>query len=226
MARNNYSKRNNRISNSDLAIFANSILFAVNRDFIEFENYGINSEFISIFEELINEFQAMTEDKINRSLVGEAVEQREYLRKSVLNYMRSLSMRGKIVFGNQSAKYRSLSFGSLTLISDNNLLIAARQVHTSAENILPELEIEGVTQNYLDNFNEAINNYEIAINEVSNSKILRDNANETKVMKANELYNLVLKCCEYGKLIWKDVSDAKYNDYLIYPSRKSSKKNK
>ena len=211
-----FSNRKYNLSNSDLAIFANSLVFVMNRDLTEFENYGVTSDSISNLEDLINEFQAMPDDEIQRSEISEAVEARDSLRNSVLNTMRSLSVRGKAVFGEKSAKYRSLSPGSISQMTENDLLASARQVHTSAENNLSGLESEGVTQDYLDNFNSTIDDYENAINDVNNKKILRDDATELKVIKGNELYGFVVKYCDYGKLIWGGVSDSKYNDYVIY----------
>ena len=216
MSSADFSNRKYNLSNTDLAIFANSLVFVMNRDLTEFENYGVTSVSISNLEDLINEFQAMPDDEIQRSEISEAVEARDSLRNSILNTMRSLSVRGKVAFGEKSAKYRSLSPGSISKMTENDLLASARQVHTSAENNLSGLESEGVTQDYLDNFNSTIDDYENAINDVNNKKILRDDATELKVIKGNELYGFVVKYCDYGKLIWGGVSDSKYNDYVIY----------
>ena len=42
-----FSNRKYNLSNSDLAIFANSLVFVMNRDLTEFENYGVTSVSIS-----------------------------------------------------------------------------------------------------------------------------------------------------------------------------------
>ncbi len=216
MSENNFSQRNYRMSYADLAIFANSIVFAMNRDLDEFESYGVSSGTISNLEEVINEFQDLPDDEINRNDISNAVEVRDSLRNTILNIMRGISARAKAIYGESSAKYRSLSPGLISKLSDNNLLVAARQVYTVAENNLSALEAEGLTESYLEYFNSTINNYEDAINDVNNKKTIRDDATEIKIIKGNELYSLISKYCDYGKIIWGGVSDSKYNDYVIY----------
>jgi hypothetical protein len=47
----------------------------------------------------------------------------------------------------------------------------------------------------------------------------RDNATENRVLKGNELYDLLAnELCEAGKEYWRTLSEAKYNDYIIYDS--------
>ncbi len=216
MSSTDFSSRKYSLSDTDLAVFANTLVFVMSRDIDEFEVYGVSNDSISDLEDMINDFQEMPDDEINRTEISEAVEARENLRNSILNTMRGLSARAKAIFGDKSAKYRSLSPGAISQLSENNLLAAARQVHTSAENNLSALESEGVSEDYLNNFNATINDYEDAINNVNNKKIMRDDATELKIIKGNELYSYVVKYCNYGKIIWGGVSAAKYNDYVIY----------
>jgi len=44
----------------------------------------------------------------------------------------------------------------------------------------------------------------------------RDAATENRWTEANEVYTLMMDICNTGKFIWKDESEAYYNDYLVY----------
>jgi hypothetical protein len=46
----------------------------------------------------------------------------------------------------------------------------------------------------------------------------RDDATEERINLANALYNNLAKYCQIGKSIWDDISEAKYNDYVINPT--------
>jgi hypothetical protein len=216
MADKSILQRFYRISDGELALFGNTLATVMTRDLAELAEYSVTNLEIDDFKDLIDEFQALPVDEIFRNDLSYAVEQRDLKRNSILNIMRSLSVRGKAVFGDKSAKYRSLTPGNISKLTENNLLIAARQVHTSAVSCLSELAAEGVTAPYLATFSNLIDDFETAIDEVNSKKNLRDNASETKILKGNELYALVVKYCDYGKTIWNNVSPAKYNDYIIY----------
>ena len=217
MADNSGILRDYRFTDGDLALFANTLVIAMTRDLTELASYSITSTKIDALGDLCDEFQALPDDEILRTDLSYAVELRDLNKNSVLNTMRSISIRAKAVFGENTAKYRSMTPGSISQMTDANLLIAARQVHTAALNNVTALTPEGVTTVYLTSFSTAIDAYESSINSVADKKIIRDDAAETKVLKGNELYALIVKYCDYGKAIWDGVSPSKYNDYLIYP---------
>jgi len=188
------------------------------RDLVELASYSITNIVIENFEDLINDFQDLPNDEILRADLSYAVEQRDAKKNTVLNIMRSISFRAKAVFGENTSKYRAMTPGNISQMPESNLLIAANQVHFAATESLAELASEGVTAQYLADFKTAIEAYETAINNVNIKKVARDTGSETKILKGNELYALVVKYCDYGKLIWDGVSPAKYNDYIIYTS--------
>ena len=37
-----------------------------------------------------------------------------------------------------------------------------------------------------------------------------------RIKTANEIYGEISRVCDTGKGIWKEVNEAKYNDYIIY----------
>jgi hypothetical protein len=226
MPENTLITRKYAMSDGEIALLANRIALAMTRDLVEFEKYGINSVKILEFKELVDDFQALQSDNFYKLNVSLAVEQRFELRNSIINTMQSITVRAKSVFGSNSSKFRSMNPGNITAATNNDLLLSARQVYISALANQDELIIEGITEIYLTNFNIKIDEFENSIENVANMKIQRDEASEAKILKGNELYFYIVKYCDYGKTIWNNVSPAKYNDYIIYHSRKSGKKNK
>ncbi|MDT3738218.1 MAG: hypothetical protein RO257_01815 [Candidatus Kapabacteria bacterium] len=218
MATNPELKRNYHISDGELAVFANGLTTAITRDLTQQQVYGVTTTSLDDFNDLINEFQALPGDDVLRNNLSYSVELRETSRNSILNTMRSISLRAKAVFGANNATYRSLSPGNISQLPDSNLLIVAGQVHDAALLHVAELTAEGVTTVYLTNFKSDIESFELAIKSVLDHRLLRDDGIEAKILKGNELYALIVKYCDYGKLIWSNSSPAKYNDYVIYDS--------
>jgi hypothetical protein len=208
--------RNYHLTDGELALFANSLVLAMTRDLAELGTYSVTIMKIDDLSTLIDEFQAMPDDEILRTDLSFAAELRDMNKNAVLNPMRSIAVRAKAVFGENSAKYRSMNPGNLSQMTDSKLLIAARQVHLAADNNSVPLAVEGITAPYLSSFSAAIDAFEASITGVSNKKIVRDDSSEGKVLKGNVLYSLVVKYCDYGKTVWDGVSPAKYNDYIIY----------
>ena len=216
MADNSGILRNYHLSDGDLAIFTNTIGIAMRRDLVQFESYSVTNIKIDDFINIVDSFQAMPDDDILRGDLSFAVEQKDLCRNTVLSTIRSIAVRAKSIYGENSAKYRSLAPNSITKMTDSELLVAARKVHSQAVNNLSELAAEGITSLYLTTFDAANQAFEDSLDEVGNRKFLRDHGNENKILKGNELYSLLAKYCDYGKTIWDGVSPAKYNDYVIY----------
>ncbi|MCX6153245.1 MAG: hypothetical protein NT007_03695 [Candidatus Kapabacteria bacterium] len=216
MANNSDIMRNYRIPDGELALFTNSLTIAMTRDLTELTDYGITSTKITALTTLCTAFQALPDDSIYRTDLSDAVEQRDTAKNAVLNIMRSISVRAKAVFGDNSAKYRSMSPGNISKFNDSELLVSARQVHGAALTNVTALTPEGITSTYLTAFNADITTFETSLITIAERRITRDDSSEARVVTGNELYALVAKYCDYGKTIWDGVSPSKYNDYVIY----------
>ncbi len=224
MADNSKIFRKYRFKDGELALLGNKLMIAMNRDLTEHEFYGVTNNSINELSELINDFQALPNDEILRYDWSYEIEKKESAKNSILIILRSVSLRAKSVFGANSAKYRSMNPGNISLMNDNNLLAASRQVFDAVENNAVELGEVGISAGYILNFNSAIESFATAIDKIVEKKNIRDESRDIRIKKGNELYALINKYCGYGKLIWSDVSPAKYNDYIIYPNQKPRKK--
>ena len=208
--------RDYTFSDGELLLFVNNLSTSMTRDLSEFGSYGVSSLKIDNLIDLSDVFQALPSDDLMRTDLSYEVEQKNAKMNIVLGTMRSISARAKAVFGENSSKYRSMSPGNISQLTDSELLLAAGQVHDAAAANQAALDAEGVTVLYLSDFQTAIQDYEDALTAVGNKKMIRDDSTEERILKGNELYGYVVKYCDYGKAIWDGLSQAKYNDYIIY----------
>ena len=61
--------------------------------------------------------------------------------------------------------------------------------------------------------------------DVDQQVVLRDSATENRWLIANEVYKQMAQYCEIGKFIWESVSEASYNDYVLYQTSSSKTNN-
>ncbi len=222
----NRLRKNSIISYSSLPLLANQVAIAMRRDLVELTEYAVTEAKIDEMIALADSFQEIPNDTLFRCDWSFAVENKKKLRNEISDIIRSLNLRAKMVFGANTSKFRSFQIDNISINSDIELLNNARQLHSIAtENILL-LESEGVTSAYLDSFLEKIADFEKAIDEAENKKKTRDFSTEQRTLVANQLYSLIRKYCNYGKIIFKNISPAKYNDYLVFKTgKKKEKKN-
>lgn len=224
MQKSNRLRKNTIISYSKLPLLANQVATAMRRDLVELSEYAITEAKIDEMIALADSFQEIPNDTFFRFDWSFAVENKKKLRNEISDIIRSLSLRAKIVFGANTSKFRSFQIDYISKNSDIELLNNARQLHSVAtENILL-LESEGVTPAYLDSFLAKITDFEKAIDEADNRKKTRDFSTEHRTLVANQLYSLIRKYCNYGKIIFKNISPAKYNDYLVFRTGKKKEK--
>ncbi len=226
MQKSNKLRKNTNISYSSLPLIANQVAIVMRRDLVELTEYAVTEAKIDEMIALADSFQEIPNDTLFRCDWGIAVENKKSLRNEISDIIRSLSLRAKIVFGANTSKSRSFQIDNISKNRDIELLNNARQLHSVAtENIL-FLESEGITPAYLDSFLAKISDFEKAIDETENRKKTRDFSTEHRTLVANQLYNLIRKYCNYGKIIFKNISPAKYNDYLVFRTgKKKEKKN-
>ena len=91
-----------------------------------------------------------------------------------------------------------------------------------AGDYLSDLSAQGLTQAMIDSLDAEAQSMEDEMNNIAEREAIRDIKTQERVDKGNELYDFVASYCEIGKIIWQDVDEAKYNDYVIYPASQSS----
>ncbi len=94
MAEESIIQKKFNISFGELALFANTIVMAMNRDIAEMADYGVTAETISDFQDTIDDFQNLPDDEILRTDLSYAIEQRDIKKEAVLKTIRSILLQG------------------------------------------------------------------------------------------------------------------------------------
>jgi hypothetical protein len=212
------AQRDFNLSDAELAQFVGDLCNFMTRDIIEFGAYSILAADVTALIALGNAFEIFPKDDVYRADVSIAVEDKDADRDALLLAVRAVSNRAMNKWGEKSARYRKFGVINLNRNSDKELVYTARSVHTVGTEYLAELATEGLTLAILDDLAAKAETFETALHTVKTKTAERDEKTEERITKGNELYGFVVKYCNIGKQIWEAVSEAKYNDYVIYPS--------
>ena len=209
-------KRDFSMSFAELEQFVRNVISSMRRDSAEFDNYGVSAGDIDDFEDLCNDFEDLPTDAELEGIVTIKTQAKDAKADELQVETREITTRVEVKFGENSGEYRSLDAGDLTRFSDPSLLRCARRVHRRGTDMLADLASEGLTQQILDDYDVLIQGFEDALDDKDDAVKDRDIATNNRVQKANELYEFLSNYCNYGKRIWINTNEAKYNDYVIY----------
>lgn len=209
-------KREYKMSDSELALFADDLVTYMTRDTTEFADRGVDGTAITALQAKEDEFEAFPTDQEYLGLITIAVAEKEAAREALESAIRNISDRAMLKWGSKSGQYKRFDVKGLTNMRDRDMHFCARRVHRVGTEYLTALTPEGLTQAMLDDLDTKTEDYETKLNAIQDSEAVRDTKAEERVVLGNELYELVVKYCEIGKVIWKESSEAKYNDYVIY----------
>ena len=210
--------RDYHISDSQLALFADSLVTFMTRDSAEFAARGVDAAAITALGAKEDEFEAFPSDEDYKGLMIIATQAKDAAREVLEVAIRNVSDRALLKWGASSGQYRRFDVKNLSNRKDKDLHFVARNVGRIGEDYLSDLADEGLTQAMLDDLDAKTEDYEDKLRAVLDAIANRDEKTEGRVALGNQLYALVSKYCETGKVIWKETSEAKYNDYVIYPT--------
>jgi hypothetical protein len=214
-------QREYNLTDSELALYASDLVTFMTRDATEFAARGVNAGAITALGDKEDEFEAFPTDSEYKGLVIIATEDKDADRLQLFVDIRNITDRALIKWGENSGRYKRFDVKDLTKFSDKDLLFAARRVVRIGTIYLVDLTPEGLTQLMLTNLTALAQSFEDNLNNLRDAIAVRDEKTEERIILGNELYALVSKYCEIGKVIWKDTSEAKYNDYVIYKTVQS-----
>lgn len=209
-------KRNYDMSDGELVIFAGILETNMSRDSTEFALWGVDAADITALNAKVDEFEAIESDDELRGQVSLAVDNKDAARDALESAIRLISNRFELKWGADSPQYDELGVKGLTKLSEGDLNLTAMKVSRVAENYLTDLADEGLTQAMIDDVVAKKEDFSDKIIIVGTKRTLRDNKTAERIKVGNELYALVVKYCKIGKSIWREVSESKYNDYILY----------
>lgn len=222
---NSLKARNYNITDAKLCMITSNLCNLMERDLLDFMTLGVNEEKIEELRDLGNNFEVFPNDGTFIGDVMIANEDKKAIRAKIIEVIQQMGMRIKAKWGRNSSQYRRLNLSNPNQFNDGNLLINSRSIHSKLGEFLPDLEEFGLTEEKLLEFENLNQEFEIAIKHFDDIVAMRDEKTLERVNLGNQLYDLVVRYTNFGRILYNKKSPAKYNDYIIYRGRKSSNKN-
>ena len=206
-----------KLTYPELITVCNDVHSFMERDAAEFlSNFGVTAFMISAFETKINEFENFPTDDELKGQAQQKTQEKDEIAQTLKIKIRSIAVRVRNVFGENSGNYASFGVKDMNSFSDSNLITCGRRVVRMSEKFLPELAADGLTQDIIDELSDTCQDFENAMDAQSTAIGERKTASVSRLELANELYKLLAKYCDYGKDIWFNSNPAKYDNYVIY----------
>ncbi len=209
------------MSNPELMFLAGDFVTFMNRDSAEFVARGVDAAAITAFEALGNAFEVFPPDEYYSALVTAEVEAKNTARANSYNMVQKISGFFEQRWGLDSWQYKQLGIKGMSVSSDDKFKSVCRNVVAVATDQLANLTAIGLTQADIDALDAEAQIMEDKGHEIKDKTALRDSKTQERAEKGNELYSFVKQYSTIGKLIWENVSEAKYNDYIIYKTTQS-----
>jgi len=204
------------MSYADLIEVCDNFHSCITRDAAEMSVYGVTPLATAAFKTKINEFLAFPTDAILTYDMMSATQHRNTLANNLRIMARTFGVRAKIAFADNTGRYERFVLEDLSRATDGNLLVFCEMVAHEAAKYLVEFEPLGMSQQTIDDFVTATNEFRLAMIAQDDAVMLRDETANLRMKKANELYKLLVNYSNMGKNIWYEVNEALYNDYIIY----------
>lgn len=203
------------MSDADLMMYTSNLVQNMTRDTVEFDSRGVDSAAITALENLGDAFEVFPTDESMVGLIKIAVDNKNSLRAICTAKIQLISGFFEQKWGIRSGQYSRLGIRNLQKVKDSQFLRVSRGVVVVANEYIAELTTEGLTQSLIDDLSTEAQNFEDALNSVDEAEENRDLKTRERIKKGNELYSYVKQYSTIGKLIWENVDEAKYEDYVI-----------
>ena len=213
--------RDYNMSNAELCMLTSNFVVFMNRDASLFAARGVDAAAITAFQVLGDAFEVFPTDDEYIGLIKIEVDAKNALRITIMNRIQSISGYLEQKWGLGSGQYRRLGIKKVDKLGDNLFLVKSRAVARIATEYLADLTPIGLTQADIDALNADAQSFEDKMNAVKDAVAVRDAKTQERAEKGNGLYSFVKQYSMVGKLIWENVDEAKYNDYIIYKTSHS-----
>jgi hypothetical protein len=206
--------------------FGKTKLRFLRRDLEQLARLGMTAGKLDTLE---YELDAWAELRTDEELAGDqmlATQRKEALAGQVREDLTGLLLRAKSHFGPYSAYYHSFRATSVGRLSHRKLLLAGRSIYRRTERYLEELAGEGLTAEMLVELKILLDEYEEAVMLQEDAAADRVTATIERIDRANGMYRLLVKYCRAARQVWGPVSEARYNDFLMYEKTSAKTKKK
>lgn len=210
--------RDYKMGDGTLIQTADDFKNSATRDLAQLSDYNIDAAWINTFETARDAFSDKPTDVELMGLMMYATQQKNEARLLLLEEIRQVVGRARLVFSENDGRYRAFGTEDLSNQTDNDLVRTGRRVVRMGTNFLGDLAAKGLTQAILDNLLVLTNDFDVKIDVQGDKVKERDIAVDERIKLGNELYALLVELGDVGKLYWSSKNEAYYNDYVIYKS--------
>ncbi len=216
MEKANKAIREYNFTDAHLIRLAAAVLILIDRDGTPLARRGITPAWLANLAAMRSAFAATKPDHFFRAIVSLKTKEKNALRVLLTLDMRILLIAAENIAETCPAFYISFGNRGFTRQKDDELIRNSRLVIKTARANLDHLEVEGITEEMLDETDVLIENFDKAKSAMLKAKHNRDKAAKDRVSKGNALYNALVKVCKKGKDIWAETDESNYRDYVIY----------
>lgn len=197
------------------------IIALLQRDSKKFSVLGYEGDFKENLETKVKLFRTLLPDAYWMGQQMLKTHDKNNSRRELCNNLSELRFRAKLALGEKSVKYASFGFSRLADLDELQLIIYSWHVEKTAKEMLEELSVRRIDEDFLEELRKSTNNLDEAIDEQKKAIATREEKVFERRSVANELYSTLSECCDVGKRIWDDINPAFYDDYVIYGSQDS-----
>jgi hypothetical protein len=216
------AKRDYNVSDGVLKKTADTIFHCAMRDVDHFASFSITPAVLSAFRISAAVFGDMVSDEELLGARMVATQGKEECAEKLRIAIRSVRAITLNAWGTEDARYRTFGFGSISRLPDVKLLRLGKNTLRLANEFSALLLHEGLTAVRIADLYALCGEFDEALSRVEDAVGDRLAVAEARIVAGNLLYWEMMRICTIGKDIWASVSEAHYNDFVIYETRPGS----
>ena len=202
-------------SDADLIAECGHITNCVVRDINDFAKHKITPQYLLDFEIATLCFSDyLTEDEMQDE-VTITIENKEGIADLIIRKICVVRSIVEKLWG-KTGRYKTFGFEETSDIADSDLLLLVKRVVRVSNRFFTELEMQGLTQEMLNELMELGQQFFTAIH-LENAAIKdRDINSRERILLINSLYEILMYTAHIGKCLYENSNEAKYRDYTLY----------
>jgi hypothetical protein len=208
-------QRRYKMSDAQLVQLADKLKQCATRDLEDLAEFGVLPATLIAFQTTRDAFyNSPTDESLSEDVV--IATQIQNVEKAILmQQIRQISERARIKYGDTDYRFRKYGVDFLSKQKTDEIVRTGRRVQKVAKEQLPELCTEGISQAMLDTLGVLNNNLDELIDSQLDTIKNRDIAVDLRIMSGNALYSMMVTIAAKGILCWLDISEKRYNDYIL-----------
>lgn len=208
-------QRRYKMSDAQLVVLADKLKQCATRDLEDLAEFGVLPATLIAFQAARDTFYNSPTDEALSEDVAIATQIQNAEKAVLMQQIRQISERARIKYGDSDYRFRKYGVDFLSKQRTDEIVRTGRRVQKVAKEQLPELCTEGISQAMLDTLGVLNNNLDELIDRQLDTIKNRDIAVDLRIMNGNALYSMMVTIAAKGILCWLDISEKRYNDYIL-----------